>query len=68
MIYSSTLHSDDVALHWRAVRSVLELLREAELFVNLKKCAFASKEVHFLGFIVNICGTRADPARVKTIT
>jgi hypothetical protein len=61
-------HSDDIAVHWRAVCAVLGSLRSAGLFVNLKKCTFAAAEVHFLGFIITTIGTRADPARVSTIT
>jgi hypothetical protein len=61
-------HSTDLAIHWRAVCAVLSSLRQADLYVNLKKCTFASKEVHFLGFIVTRRGIRADPARVDTIT
>jgi hypothetical protein len=60
-------HEDDIALHWRAVRAVLQSLREAELYVNLKKCTFAASEVHFLGFIITRRGIRADPARVETV-
>jgi hypothetical protein len=60
-------HSEDLALHWRAVCEVLGSLRRAELFVNLSKCTFASSEVHFLGFIVGTRGVRADPARTETI-
>jgi hypothetical protein len=36
--------------------------------VNLKKCTFASDQVHFLGFIVTRQGICADPARITTIT
>jgi hypothetical protein len=64
LIYS---YDEEIATHWRAVRSVLQSLREAELYVNLKKCTFASTEVHFLGFIVTRRGIRADPARVATV-
>lgn len=60
-------HSEDVAVHWRAVRAVLKSLRQAQLYANLKKCTFASDEVHFLGFIITTRGVRADPARIETI-
>ena len=60
-------HSDDIEVHWRAVCAVLASLRKAELYCNLKKCTFASKEVHYLGFIVTQSGIRADPARIATI-
>lgn len=50
------------------MRAVLDRLRRAELFVNLKKCTFAAKEVAFLGFLIGVRGVRADPARVVSIT
>ncbi|GAB7357806.1 hypothetical protein MBLNU459_g0793t2 [Dothideomycetes sp. NU459] len=61
-------HDESVETHWRAVCAVLDRLRRAELFVNLKKCAFLTKEVAFLGFIITTTGVRADPARIESIT
>lgn len=61
-------HSEEEEQHWRDVRAVLDRLRRAELFVNLKKCTFAAKEVAFLGFLIGVRGVRADPARVVSIT
>ena len=60
-------HDDSIAMHWRAVRAVLQSLREAELYANLKKCTFAASEVHFLGFIITRRGICADLARVNTV-
>ena len=42
----------NVENHWRDVRTVLQRLREYELFVNLEKCEFATDRMEFLGFIV----------------
>ena len=53
--------------HAKHVRMVLERLRQYKLYVKLSKCAFSVKEVDFLGFIVNIRGTKMDPSRVKAI-
>jgi len=49
-------------------RRCLQRLREHGLFVKLKKCLFNTKEVPFLGFIVNSQGVTMDSSRVKTIT
>ena len=58
LIYTA---SDDVALYWRAIYSILKALQKAELFINLKKCTFTSKEVHFLGFIITRYSMCANP-------
>ena len=60
-------HSDNIEEHWAAVKKVLERLRRAELFCNLKKCTFASPEVAYLGFRVTREGVVADPDKVATI-
>lgn len=60
-------HEDDIAVHWRRVREVLALLRDASLFVNLKKCEFAVQELGFVGFIVSTAGVSMDPSRIATI-
>jgi hypothetical protein len=37
------------------------------LYINLKKCAFATDCVEFLGFIVRTDGVMMDPSRVETV-
>jgi len=53
--------------HMEHVRRVLERLRQYKLFVNLKKCAFSTMEVEFLGFIVNTFRVAVEPSRIATI-
>lgn len=53
--------------HWDHVKQVLRRLRKFNLYVNLKKCVFAVKEVEFLGFLVNTEGVKMDPRRVDAI-
>lgn len=60
-------HSDNLETHWRAVRAVLDRLRQNDLYANASKCKFAEKKVEFLGFIVNTEGVSADPSRIETI-
>ena len=57
-------HSDNIEEHWAAVRKVLERLRRAELFCNLKKRTFASPQV---AYRVTRDGVAADPDKVATI-
>ena len=46
---------------------MLERLRNYQLYVNLKKCRFATTEVEFLGFIVSTEEVRMNEERVRTI-
>jgi hypothetical protein len=53
--------------HTKALHSMFECLRKAELYVKPSKCTFYRDELEFLGFIVNGEGTRMDENRVKAI-
>ena len=54
--------------HWDHVRKVMDRLRQYSLYVNLKKCSFATDCVEFLGFIVRTDGVTMDLSRVEAIT
>lgn len=62
MIYSKNEEEHKVHLE-----QVLEVLREAKLYVKMSKCTFAAKEVGFLGHIVSTTGIRADPKKVQAL-
>ena len=62
------IYSDSLAEHKRHVRSVLERLREAGLYLKPSKCQFHMQEVAFLGFIVGPNGIQMDPTKVEAIT
>ena len=62
LIFSKTL--DEHLLH---IRSVLERLREEKLWIDLKKCSFAKKELVYSGFVVSSEGLKMDPEKVKAI-
>ena len=53
--------------HQRHPELMLERLRQAELYANVKKCSFFQDELEFLGFIVNKHGIQMDPSRVEAI-
>lgn len=62
LIFSMSL--DDHLVH---LREVLIVLRRDKLFATLKKCAFGSPQVHFLGYIVSANGLAVDPSKVSAI-
>jgi transposase InsO family protein len=53
--------------HWDHVKKVMDRLRQYSLYINLKKYAFATNCIEFLGFIVRTDGVTIDPSRVSAI-
>ncbi|KAK9091781.1 hypothetical protein Sjap_024958 [Stephania japonica] len=62
LIYS---HSEDE--HLEHQWSVLTVLHENKLYVNLKKCTFLARKLLFLGFIVSADGIQVDDEKVRAI-
>lgn len=46
------------------LREVLEILQANKLYLNLKKCEFASFQLVFLGFVVGEHGIQVDEKKV----
>lgn len=61
------IFSNDEATHEQHVREVLERLKKADLYVNLKKCKFHTTQVSFLGFVVSTQGIAMEQERVEAI-
>jgi hypothetical protein len=53
--------------HAKHLQLVLEALEKNELYVGVDKCAFAHKQVDFLGHVVSSDGIRPDPAKVAAV-
>ncbi|XP_039059943.1 uncharacterized protein LOC120203853 [Hibiscus syriacus] len=53
--------------HAEHLRIILSTLRGEHLYANLKKCAFCTNQVTFLGFIVSSQGLAVDPEKIKAI-
>jgi hypothetical protein len=62
LIFSETLED-----HPEHVDKVLTAFKKARLYAGLDKCAFAMKEVAFLGHIVSGEGIKMDPKKVEAI-
>jgi transposase InsO family protein len=62
LIYSKTPEE-----HCQHLRQVLELLREHQLYANMKKCSFAKSEVAYLGHIVSSEGVKVDPRKTAAV-
>ena len=62
------IFSSNPSEHREHVRSVLVELGAHGLYVKLDKCAFSTKQVDFVGFIVSNQGIEIDPEKTKTIS
>jgi hypothetical protein len=62
------VYSNDLTSHKQYVRLVVEVLRDAGLQLDVKKCEFEVIKVTYLSIIVSINNIRIDPAKVIVIT
>ena len=53
--------------HLQHIESVLQTLKDANLFACLEKCHFNQAEVEFLGHIVSAKGIAVDPKKVQVV-
>jgi hypothetical protein len=53
--------------HEEHLKLVLQLLREHRLYVNLSKCDFFQKQVHYLGHVISKEGVEIDPYKIESI-
>jgi hypothetical protein len=61
------IYSKDEKEHEHYVKMVLQKLRDYALYAKPSKYTFYTKEVEFLGFIVNTNGVTMDENRVRSI-
>ncbi|KAI0493612.1 hypothetical protein KFK09_023731 [Dendrobium nobile] len=53
--------------HLAHLKLILETLLDNQLFLNLAKCQFAMKQVHFLGFVLTPNGIQTAPQKITAI-
>ncbi|XP_020254124.1 uncharacterized protein LOC109831199 [Asparagus officinalis] len=61
------IYSRDEQEHMLHLREVFQVLKENELYINLKKCAFLITQLVFLGFVVSSQGIQVNKDKVKAI-
>lgn len=62
LIYSATESE-----HLFHVETVLELLKQQQLYANYKKCEFGCLEVAYLGHLISQRGVVVDPSKVQSM-
>ena len=62
------IYRKDSKTHVQHLRFVLQLLKENQLYPNIKKCVFMVDRLEFLGFVVLSKGVEVDPTKVEAIT
>ena len=58
-------HPDE---HIKHLRTVLQILRQNQLYIKLSKCEFALPAIKFLGHVITDKGITMDPDKIKAIT
>ncbi|KAG8485842.1 hypothetical protein CXB51_019233 [Gossypium anomalum] len=61
------VYSETEAKHDEHLRTVLQVLREKELYAKFSKCEFWLREVTFLGHVVSAEGIKVDPRKIEAI-
>jgi len=53
--------------HLQHLKVIFNVLREHQLYVNLKKCSFLQRSLVFLGFVISVEGVQMDSENVRAI-
>jgi hypothetical protein len=62
------IYSESVNEHREHLRTILETLREHQLYAKFSKCEFWLDQVMFLGHVISKDGVSVDPAKVEAVT
>jgi hypothetical protein len=61
------IYSRSTEEHAEHLRSLLQTLRERQLYAKFKKCEFWLEEVAFLGHVISGKGIAVDPSKVEAV-
>ena len=61
------IYSPSEEAHEQQLRTVLQMLRENQLYGKASKCEFWLSEVKFLGHVILEKGVSIDPSKVKAV-
>ncbi|GJR36874.1 putative reverse transcriptase domain-containing protein [Tanacetum coccineum] len=61
------IYSHNEKEHEEHLKTILELLKEEELYAKFSKCEFWINTVKFLGHVIDSSGIHVDPAKIETV-
>ncbi|CAL9007289.1 unnamed protein product [Prunus brigantina] len=61
------VYSHNVVQHMEHLRQIFDVLREQQLFVNLRKCEFLTDSLIFLGYVISSEGIKMDIKKIEAI-
>lgn len=59
------VYSKDLESHVRHLKTVLEILRENQLYVKKSKCSFGVVEIEYLGHVISKEGVATDSKKIE---
>jgi hypothetical protein len=62
------VHNNDWKDHLNNLKMVFDKLKSINLKLNLGKCCFQTKDITFLGHVVNQQESRLDPAKIHYVS
>jgi hypothetical protein len=62
LIYSSSYDE-----HMQHLSAVLDILQKEQWQVKMSKCAFAQRQIAYLGHVISAAGVATDAAKIKSI-
>jgi hypothetical protein len=62
------VYSKSKQQHEQHLRTVLQVLRERELYAKLSKCEFFQSEIGFLGHVINEHGIKMESSKVDSVS
>ena len=61
------IYSDDLEQHRKDVSAILRAIRDQGMKIKPTKCEFHTREMEYLGFIINNEGIKVDPVKTAAI-
>jgi len=61
------IYSHSIEEHTEHLRTILNILREKQLYAKLSKCEFWMSEIQFLGHVISAQGISVDPSKVEAV-
>ncbi|MGA9042841.1 MAG: ribonuclease H family protein, partial [Terriglobales bacterium] len=61
------IFSDNLDDHFKHINSVLSILAQANLTLNLRKCQFLCNSFHYLGHIITPAGIKPNPDKISAL-